>query len=66
MFFSLVGYHYGTGTIGADEFQRRMELIHDASTLNELYELTADLPFPPPLADLRADRLPQRRRRWWR
>ncbi len=63
MFFSLLGYHYGTGTIDEEEFSRRMELVHTAGTLAELYELTADLPYPPPLADLKSAARTRARRR---
>lgn len=65
-FFSLLGYHYGRGAFDDEEFSRRLEEVHFAATLAELYEATADLPFPPPLADLDAGSHPVRRRRWRR
>lgn len=65
MFASLLGYHLGKGTIDADEFSRRMEEVWAATSLTALYRLTADLPFPPPLAHLSSSEAP-RRRRWWR
>ena len=64
-FASLLSYHYGKGTIEAEDFSRRVEAVWTASTLEELYHLTADLPFPPPVSHLQSTDAP-RRRRWWR
>lgn len=65
MFISLLGYHYGKGTISAEDFSHRMDAVFEATTLSDLYRLTADLPFPPPLSHLESTEAP-RRRRWWR
>jgi hypothetical protein len=68
IFFSLLGYHYGVGTLTPEEFSQRWAKVEAAKSLDELYELTADLPFPPPLAHIsdRSTTRPSRRRRWFR
>lgn len=64
MFVSLLSYHYGKGTIDAEDFSERMDEVFAAKSLAELYRLTADLPFPPPLLGP-GGQGPSRRRRWW-
>jgi hypothetical protein len=66
IFFTLLGYHYGRGTLDEAEFSRRWSHVESAQSLAELYEANSDLTFPPPLANL-SDRSvgSQRRRRWF-
>jgi hypothetical protein len=68
IFFSLLGYHYGAGTLGAEEFSARWARVEAAQSLRELYAITADLSFPPPLAHIKNHPSPEppRRRRWFR
>ena len=65
VFFSLLAYHYGKGTLDDEEFSERWSQVEAATSIAELYRMTADLQFPPPLEDLgqRAGR--GRRRRWF-
>jgi Domain of unknown function (DUF1707) len=67
IFFTLLGYHYGRGTLSDEEFARRWAMVESASSLAQLYEANSDLTFPPPLADI-TDRSTagHRRRRWFR
>ncbi|HLN15179.1 MAG TPA: DUF1707 domain-containing protein [Acidimicrobiales bacterium] len=63
IFFSLLAYHYGKGTLDEEEFSERWTQVESATSIAELYTKTADLSFPPPLEDL-GQRAERRRRRW--
>ncbi len=47
-FVDLLRYHYGTGMLDDEEFQRRLEAVLSARRLGDLYRVCRDLPFPPP------------------
>jgi hypothetical protein len=65
IFYSLLGYHYGCGTLDAEQFADLWSRVQAAESVAELYNICGDLEFPPPLAHLKDRPSESPRRRWW-
>ncbi|MGA2529276.1 MAG: DUF1707 domain-containing protein [Acidimicrobiales bacterium] len=60
--------NFAEGRLTLEEMQRRLDLVFQAETLVDLYELTSDLPHPGPKLSRHLEPSPRsstRRRPWW-
>jgi hypothetical protein len=60
--------NFAEGRLTLEEMQRRLDLVFQAETLVDLYELTSDLPHPGPKLSRHLEPSPKssaRRRPWW-